>query len=147
MSLLPEFVAEWARARDRGADARSCLLGPGSRRTPQEQDNRGNAGKVARAARCHLVKQEGGYPSRRYNQWRSVMITKIPALIAAGLILASASVASAAVSHRGHDRVTQDSSVYAEPSVDSYGGYSLDPETRRLERLADKYYGWSEYIH
>ena len=75
------------------------------------------------------------------------MITKIPALIAAGLILASASVASAAVTHRGHDRVTQYSSVYVEPGVDSYGGYSLDPETRRLERLADKYYGWSEYIH
>ena len=50
------------------------------------------------------------------------MTKAISALIAATVIVGSASVASA-------------------------GGYSSNPQTRRLERLADKYNGESEYIH
>jgi hypothetical protein len=74
------------------------------------------------------------------------MITKIPALIAAALILGSTSMASAAVRHHPrHDRVILlEDGAYAAP-VGS-GGYSSDPQTRRLELLADKYNGWSEYI-
>ena len=79
------------------------------------------------------------------NQWRSVMTGKISALVAAVLILGSASAASAAARNR---HITQPESidVYAAPVVGSYGGYSADPRTRALERLADKYNGWSEYI-
>jgi hypothetical protein len=72
------------------------------------------------------------------------MITKIPSLIAAALLLASASGASAAVTHRHNRAVQLEDSA---PVVGSYGGYSLDPKTRALELLSDKYYGWSEYIH
>jgi hypothetical protein len=68
------------------------------------------------------------------------MINKIPALITAALILGSTSMASAAV-----QRVmpVEDSGAYATPVG---GGYSANPETRRLELLADKYNGWAEYI-
>jgi hypothetical protein len=78
---------------------------------------------------------------------RSIMITKIPALITAALILGSTSMASAAVTHHPRqDRVLllEDSGAYAAPG--GSGGYSSDPETRRLELLSDKYNGWSEYI-
>jgi hypothetical protein len=77
---------------------------------------------------------------------RSIMITKIPALIVAALILGSTSMASAAVTHHArHDRVMLlENGAYAAP-VGS-GGYSSDPQTRRLELLADKYNGWSEFI-
>jgi hypothetical protein len=50
------------------------------------------------------------------------MTKGISALIAAAIIVGSASVALA-------------------------GGYSSNPQTRRLERLADKYNGWAEYVH
>jgi len=69
------------------------------------------------------------------------MINKIPALITAALILGSTSMASAAVQHRVMP--VEDSGAYAAPVG---GGYSSDPETRRLELLADKYTGWAEYI-
>lgn len=73
------------------------------------------------------------------------MITKIPALIVAALILGSTSMASAAVTHPRHNRVMLlEDGAYAAP-VGS-GGYSSDPQTRRLELLSDKYNGWSEYI-
>jgi hypothetical protein len=77
---------------------------------------------------------------------RSIMITKIPALIVAALILGSTSMASAAVTHHPrHNRVMLlEDGAYAAP-VGS-GGYSSNPETRRLELLSDKYNGWSEYI-
>ena len=68
------------------------------------------------------------------------MVNKIPALIAAALILGSASAASAAPRRAV---VLDDSAAYAVPAE---GGYSLDPQTRALERLADKYDGWAEYI-
>ena len=73
------------------------------------------------------------------------MTGKISALVAAALIFGSASVASAATRNRP---VMQPESigVYAAPVVGSYGGYSADPRTRALERLADKYNGWSEFI-
>jgi hypothetical protein len=73
------------------------------------------------------------------------MTGKIPALVAAALVLGSASVASAAPRNRS---VVQPQSigVYAAPVVGSYGGYSADPRTRALERLADKYNGWAEFI-
>jgi len=73
------------------------------------------------------------------------MIGKISAFVAAALVLGSASVASAAVRNR---LVVQPESigVYAAPVVGNYGGYSADPRTRALERLADKYNGWSEFI-
>jgi hypothetical protein len=50
------------------------------------------------------------------------MTKAISALIAAAVIVGSASVASA-------------------------GGYSSNPQTRRLELLADRYNGGAEYIH
>ena len=68
------------------------------------------------------------------------MTSKIPALIAAALILGSATAASAAVRQNA-----QSSDAYA-ANVASYGGYSADPQDRALERLADKYNGWAEYI-
>ena len=72
------------------------------------------------------------------------MIAKIPALIAATLILGSTSIASAA-NHPRHNRVMllENSGTYAAPAsaVGSYGGYSLDPHTRYLQDLADKYPG------
>jgi hypothetical protein len=68
------------------------------------------------------------------------MTKKSPALIAAAVILSWASVASAAVrqnpEHAGQNTLT----------VTTSGGYSSDPQTRALERLADKYNGWAEYI-
>jgi len=69
------------------------------------------------------------------------MFTKIPAVIAAALLLGSSSIASAAVKHT-NARVTQ----FDAPVVGSYGGYSADPQWRALEQLADKYNGWAEYI-
>jgi hypothetical protein len=79
------------------------------------------------------------------HQWRSIMIGKVSALVAAALILGSASVASAAARNRP---VVQAESVgvYTAPVVGSYGGYSADPRTRALERLADKYNGWAEFV-
>ena len=73
------------------------------------------------------------------------MTGKVSALIAAALILGSASATSAALRNRP---LTQPESigVYAAPVAGSYGGYSADPRTRALERLADKYNGWSEFI-
>jgi hypothetical protein len=68
------------------------------------------------------------------------MTTKISALIAAAMILGSASVASAAV------RQNQGQAGLYTPAVASYGGYSSDSHTRALERLADKYNGWAEYV-
>jgi hypothetical protein len=79
---------------------------------------------------------------------RSIMITKIPALITAALILGSTSMASAAVTHHPRrDRVLllEDSGVYGAPArvVGSYGGYSSNPKTRALELLSDEYPpGW-----
>jgi hypothetical protein len=76
---------------------------------------------------------------------RSIMITKIPALITAALILGSTSMASAAVTHHPRqDRVLllEDSGAPARV-VGSYGGYSSDPKTRALELLSDEYPpGW-----
>lgn len=69
------------------------------------------------------------------------MNIKLPTLIAAALIFGSASLASAA----GNGDTAQ-GGVYATPGAVSYGGYSSDPHTRAIERLADKYHGWSEYI-
>jgi hypothetical protein len=73
------------------------------------------------------------------------MIGKVSAFVSAALVLGSASVASAAPRNRP---LTQPESigVYTAPVVGSYGGYSADPRTRALERLADKYNGWSEFI-
>jgi hypothetical protein len=73
------------------------------------------------------------------------MTGKILVFVAAALILGSASVASAAARNRP---LTQPEGigVYVAPVVGSYGGYSADPRTRALERLADKYNGWSEFI-
>ena len=70
------------------------------------------------------------------------MFSKIPAFIAAALLLGSSSIASAAVKQT-NDRVVQ---FDAAPVAGSYGGYSMDPQARALERLADKYNGWAEYI-
>lgn len=70
------------------------------------------------------------------------MTGKISALVAAVLILGSASAASAAA----RNRPVIQPDVYAARVVGSYGGYSADPRTRALERLADKYNGWSEFI-
>jgi hypothetical protein len=72
------------------------------------------------------------------------MNSKISALIAAALIVGSVSVASAATRYRPVQPEGID--VYAAPVVGSYGGYSADPRTQALERLADKYNGWSEFI-
>ena len=73
------------------------------------------------------------------------MITKIPALITAALILGSTSMASAAITHHPRqDRVLllEDSRASARV-VGSYGGYSSDPKTRALEILSDEYPpGW-----
>ena len=74
------------------------------------------------------------------------MIAKIPALIAATLILGSTSIASAD-NHPRHNRVMllENSGTYAAPAraVGSYGGYSTDPKTRALEILSDEYPpGW-----
>ena len=73
------------------------------------------------------------------------MTGKISAFVAAALIVGSVSVASAAARNR---LVTQPESigVYAAPVAGSYSGSSADPRTRALERLADKYNGWSEFI-
>jgi hypothetical protein len=72
------------------------------------------------------------------------MISKIPAFIAAALILGSASAASAAVRHQPASNGVL---MLEETVPGTTGGYSADPETRRLERLNDKYSGgWSEYI-
>jgi hypothetical protein len=68
-------------------------------------------------------------------------MTKISALIAAALIAGSATAASAAVRQSA-----QPNGVYA-ADVAASGGYSADPQARALERLADKYNGWAEYIH
>ena len=73
------------------------------------------------------------------------MTNKITALVAAALVLGSASVASAAARNRPVVQL-ESLGVHAAPVVDSYGGYSADPRTRALERLADKYNGWSEFI-
>jgi hypothetical protein len=73
------------------------------------------------------------------------MTNKITALVAAALVLGSASVASAAARNRPVVQL-ESLGVYAAPVVGSYGGYSADPRTRALERLADKYNGWSEFI-
>jgi hypothetical protein len=73
------------------------------------------------------------------------MTDKISALVAAALILGSASVASAAPRNR-HVVQPENIGAYATPVVGSYGGYSADPRTRALELLADKYNGWSEFI-
>jgi hypothetical protein len=89
---------------------------------------------------------DGAFP-RPLQHRKSIMMTKIPALITAALILGSASVASAAVRHQpGQDRVLllEDTGAYTAPG--GAGGYSSDPEIRRLQLLSDKYYGWSEYI-
>jgi hypothetical protein len=68
------------------------------------------------------------------------MTGKISALIAVAVILGSASVASAAVRQKPGQ-----TGLYT-PAVATYGGYSSDPHTRALERLADKYNGWAEYV-
>jgi hypothetical protein len=74
----------------------------------------------------------------------NVMIAKISVLIAAALILGSTAMASAA-NHPRHNRVMQleNGGTYAAPAgtAGSYGGYSLDPHTRYLQDLADKYPG------
>ena len=72
------------------------------------------------------------------------MKSKISALVAAALIVGSASAASAAVRYRPVQ--PESIAVYSAPVAASYGGYSADPRTRALERLADKYNGWSEFI-
>jgi hypothetical protein len=72
------------------------------------------------------------------------MNSKISALVAAALILGTASAASAATRYRPVQPEGYD--VYAAPVAGSYGGYSADPRTWALERLADKYNGWSEFI-
>jgi hypothetical protein len=73
------------------------------------------------------------------------MTGKILALVAAALVFGSASVASGAVRNRPVMQL-ESIGVYAAPVVGSYGGYSADPRRRALERLADKYNGWSEFI-
>jgi hypothetical protein len=73
------------------------------------------------------------------------MTSKISVVVAAALILGSASAASAAARNRPVVQ-PENIGVYAAPGAGSYGGYSADPRTRALERLADKYNGWSEFI-
>jgi hypothetical protein len=70
------------------------------------------------------------------------MINKVSALIAAVLIVGSATAASAAVVWQP----AQVGGVYAADVTSYGGGYSADPHERALERLADKYQGWAEYI-
>ena len=79
------------------------------------------------------------------------MITKIPLLLVAAVILGYTSMASAAnaVAAKHHPRhrvmLLEDSSAYGAPArvVGSHGGYSSDPKTRALELLSDEYPpGW-----
>jgi hypothetical protein len=76
------------------------------------------------------------------------MITKIPALVAAALILGSTSMVAAAPivaakHHPRHSRIMllENRAAFATPpqGVGSYGGYSSDPHTRALELLSDAY--------
>ena len=79
------------------------------------------------------------------------MITKIPVLLVAALILGYTSMASAAnaVAAKHHPRhrvmLLEDSVAYGAPArvIGSYGAYSSEPKTRALELLSYEYPpGW-----